>query len=525
MPRVRSPGEVGRLKGTSDLNDGGTVDLLVIGGGINGAGIARDAAGRGCSVLLCEQDDLAAATSSASSKLIHGGLRYLEFYEFRLVREALAEREVLLENAPHIIFPLRFVLPHDSSLRPVWMIRAGLFLYDRLGGRRRLPGSHGVDLRRGSFGDPLKPSVGRGFVYSDCWVDDSRLVVLNALDAAQRGATILTRTRCVSATRDNGSWRAVLRDARGGETTVRARVLVNAAGPWVARVLQDALDGYRETRLKLIKGSHIVVPRLYEGSHAYILQNNDRRIVFVIPYERRFSLIGTTEAAFDGDPAKAEIDAAETAYLCDAVGRYFAKPVTPDDVVWSYAGVRPLYDNAAKSASAVTRDYVLDLDAQPGGAPLLSVLGGKITTYRRLAEHAFETLRPHLPGIGAPWTARAPLPGGDLPGADFSAFLAELRRARSWLPDDLAFRLARAYGSRVDTVLGDARGLADLGHDFGAGLYEREVDYLTNEEWAMTAEDVLWRRSKLGLHVPPGTAAELDDWISGHRSGRRAEAR
>ncbi len=508
------------------MSRGGTADVLVIGGGINGTGIARDAAGRGLSVVLCEQGDLANATSSASSKLIHGGLRYLEYYAFRLVREALAEREVLYENAPHIIFPMRFVLPHEKSLRPAWMIRSGLFLYDHLGGRRRLPGSHGLDLRADPAGAPLRPEFRKGFVYSDCWVDDARLVVLNALGAAERGATILTRTRCVAARREDGLWRARLRDTgSGAEMAIDARILVNAAGPWVGKVLADAIGVDRRTQPRLVKGSHVVVPRLYDGDHAYILQNDDRRVVFVIPYEGAFTLIGTTDVPFTGDPAEVCIDPAETAYLCAAVNRYFASAVSPDAVAWSYAGVRPLYDDEAEDASAVTRDYVLDLDAGPDRAPLLSVFGGKITTYRKLAEHALERLAPYMRRTGGPWTAHAPLPGGDIAGADFERFLEGVRRARPWLPDDLACRYARAYGTRIDALLDGAHALDDLGRDFGAGLYEREVEYLTDTEWAATSEDILWRRTKRGLHVSRETTAALDDWLAGRETLRRAGTR
>lgn len=500
-----------------------TVDMLVIGGGINGAGIARDAAGRGLSVALCEQNDLAAATSSASSKLIHGGLRYLEHYEFRLVREALAEREVLLGIAPHIIFPMRFVLPHDRSLRPAWMIRAGLFLYDHIGTRRKLPGSHGVDLRADPVGGPLRPELRKGFVYSDCWVDDARLVVLNALDAAAHGAIILTRNRCVTARRHDGGWRAVLRDMRtGAQRTVDSRILVNAAGPWVDRVLDETIGVKSERRMRLIKGSHIVVPRIYDGDHAYILQNADRRVIFVIPYEREFSLIGTTDESFSGDLADVRIDGEETTYLCEAVNRSFTARITPDDVVWSYAGVRPLYDDAAESASTVTRDYVLDLDVAGGESPLLTVFGGKLTTYRKLAEHALDKLKPHTPAMGKPWTGAAPLPGGDIPGADFERFLDGIRRQYPWLPDDLAYRYARGYGTRIEALLDGAGSLADLGRDFGAGLYEREVAYLVDIEWAETVEDILWRRTKRGLHLPHETAASLETWLAERNVPRQA---
>ena len=494
-----------------------TVDLLVIGGGVNGAGIARDAAGRGLSVVLCEQADLASGTSSASSKLIHGGLRYLEHYAFGLVRKALSEREILMETAPHLIEPMRFVLPHDASLRPAWMIRAGLFLYDHLGRRKRLPGSRSIDLRSAPEGAPLGDHLVKGFVYADCWVDDSRLVVLNALGAAEQGATILTRSRCVSARRDGDAWAATLCDLHGAETGLRARALVNAAGPWVDGVLEH-MDGIRdrEKTLRLVKGSHIVVDRRYQGNHAYILQNHDRRMVFALPFQDRFTLIGTTDIPFDGDPARAAIDEGEIAYLCAAFNRAFAQPIGPGDVVWSYTGVRPLYDDAAGDPSSVTRDYKLELDGGPGGgAPLVTVLGGKITTYRLLAEHAMGLLCPCFPGLGLDWTARAPLPGGDLPDADFDRFLDGFQRAHAWLPTDLARRLARAYGSRASDLLGDAKALVDLGHDFGAGLYEREVDYLTRHEWARTGEDILWRRSKLGLHCKAGTVAAIDAWLAG----------
>ncbi len=513
---------------------GGTLDLLVIGGGINGAGIARDAAGRGLSVLLSEQSDLASATSSWSTKLIHGGLRYLEHHEFRLVREALTEREVLLRAAPHIIRPLRFVLPHSPEQRPAWLIRLGLFLYDHLGGRERLPGTETLDLRRHPAGRPLKPELTKAFVYSDCWVDDARLVVLNALDARERGAEILTRTRCVAAHRtDNGLWEASLRptDGVGGGTprTVRARALVNAAGPWVGQVLDQVihLGGHSEgqtlpgqKRVRQVKGSHIVVPRLHDGEHAYILQHTDRRVIFVIPYEGAYSLIGTTDLAYEGEPGAARITAEEIAYLLAAVNRYLAEPVTPERVVWTYAGVRPLYDDARKDVSAITRDYVFDIDAPDGRAPLLSIFGGKITTYRRLAEHALERLKPHLSFDAGPWTAGAPLPGGDMAGADFDAFLARLQSERPWLPPELACRYARAYGTRVDRLLGDARDLSHLGDDLGGGLHEAEADYLRREEWAITAEDILWRRSKLGLHVPRQTVERLEAWLARGGAGR-----
>jgi glycerol-3-phosphate dehydrogenase len=502
------------------MGEGERVDLLVVGGGINGAGIARDAAGRGLKVLLVEQADLAGATSSASTKLIHGGLRYLEYGEFRLVREALIERERLLGLAPHIIWPLRFVLPRLPGLRPGWMIRLGLFLYDHLGGRKRLPATESIDLTRDPRGAGLDPSITRGFVYSDCWVEDSRLVVLNARDAAERGAEILTRTRFVSAERRGDHWLATVENlADGSRRQIAAPILINAAGPWVGEVLRRRLGDPDGKSPRLIKGSHIIVPRLFEGEQAYILQNPDKRIVFAIPYEGRFTLVGTTDIPYDADPAAVAIDREETAYLAETVSRYFKKKVTPADVVWSYSGVRPLYDDAASNASAVTRDYVLDVEGGKGEPVLLSVFGGKITTFRRLAEHALEKLAPFLPRPTRPWTATAPLPGGDLPEGDFDGFLARLQRAKPWLPAALARRLARAYGSRIDRILGDAAGLDDLGRDFGGGLTEAEVVYLRDQEWARSADDVLWRRSKLGLHVPAGTREAVEAFFASGSAG------
>ncbi|MEO3431814.1 glycerol-3-phosphate dehydrogenase [Inquilinus sp. CAU 1745] len=499
-----------------------TYDLLIVGGGINGAGIARDASGRGLKVLLCEQSDLASATSSASSKLIHGGLRYLELYEFRLVREALAEREVLLRAAPHIIRPLRFVLPHNKILRPAWMIRLGLFLYDHLGGKRSLPGTVGFDLRREPEGAPLKDRMTKGFAYSDCWVEDSRLVVLNAIDAQARGADILVRTRCVSARREEDQWRATLRDeTTGAEREVTAKILVNAAGPWVDSFLKNVAGRDCKASLKLVKGSHIIVPRLYEGEHAYILQNADRRVIFAIPYED-FTLIGTTDIVYEGDPGKVAISEEEIRYLCDAVGRYFDKPVSPDEIVSSYSGVRPLYDDRQDNPSAVTRDYVFDVEAPGGDAPLLSIYGGKITTYRKLAEHALEKLSPHLPALKPAWTAAEPLPGGDVPDRDIDRFLAGLRSAFPCLPEDLAKRYCRLYGTLCHRFLDGVVSMDDLGIHFGASLYEREVRYLVDHEWARTAEDVLWRRTRLGLTMPEEGRVRLEAWLAGRFSDSAA---
>ncbi len=502
----------------SDQAEGPIHDIAVIGGGVNGCGIARDAAGRGWSVFLCEMADLGSGTSSASTKLVHGGLRYLEHHEFRLVREALTEREVLWAIAPHIIWPLRFVLPHSPDQRPAWLIRAGLFLYDHLGGRRLLPASRTLRLREDPAGAPLKPEYVRGFEYSDCWVEDSRLVVLNARDAAERGATVRTRTRCTAAAREDGLWVLRTADADGIGTTVRARALVNAAGPWVGEVLRTVLRVNAPATVRLVQGSHVVVPRLYDHDRCYIFQNTDKRISFAIPYERDFTLIGTTDHDYGGDPREVHASAAEIAYICDGASRYFRAPVTPEMVVWSYSGVRPLYDNGATAAQEATRDYVLKLDAagQEGGtgrAPALSVFGGKITTYRKLAEDALRRLAPHLPpprGLPAGWTGSHPLPGGDFPADGYEAQVAALRRSHPFLADAHARRLVRAYGTRSTALLAGARDAAGLGRVLGADLTEAELRYLAREEWARTAEDVLWRRSKLGLRLSPREVAAVD---------------
>jgi glycerol-3-phosphate dehydrogenase len=492
-------------------------DVLVVGGGINGAGIARDAAGRGLRVVLCEKDDLAGHTSSASSKLIHGGLRYLEHYAFGLVRKALIEREVLLRSAPHIMWPLRFVMPHDRGQRPAWMIRAGLYLYDSLARREFLPGSEAITLRRHAAGQGLKPDFTRGFMYSDGWVDDARLVVLNAIDARERGAQVLTRTTCTAVQRGAQYWHATL---DGAGARVKARCLVNAAGPWAAQFLQGATRIAPQQTLRLIKGSHIVVPRLFEHPYAYIFQHPDGRIVFAIPYERQFTLIGTTDLDYQGDLDQVTISDAEIVYLCALANRYFVRPISPADVVWTYSGVRPLVQDAAASAAAATRDFRLDHDTD--GAPLLSVFGGKITTFRKLAEEAVDWIAPTL-GNGTPtWTAKACLPGGDLFGAqpskrgvlEFDDWVAALRERFAWLPAPLALRYARAYGTRVNTLLDGCASLADLGREIVPQLYEAEARYLMQYEWARCAADMLWRRSKLGLHLPPDSAARLDVWIS-----------
>jgi glycerol-3-phosphate dehydrogenase len=478
--------------------DLGSVDLLVIGGGINGAGIARDAAGRGLSVLLCEKGDLGEGTSSRSGKLIHGGLRYLEYYEFRLVREALIEREVLLRAAPHIVWPMRFVLPHSPEQRPAWLIRLGLFLYDHLGGRRTLPGCRRIDLSRDPEGDAIKDGYRLAFEYSDCWVDDSRLVVLNAIDARERGATILTRTAATAARRAGGAWEVEMRDGVGRTLHVRAGALVNAAGPWVENVIRGVVGSNSVRKVRLVKGSHIVVRKFWEGPQAYLLQNHDKRVVFVNPYEDEFALIGTTDIPYEGRAEDVAIEEGEIDYLLAAVNRYTRTQLSRGDVVWSFAGVRPLYDDNAANPSAVTRDYVFDVDGEP---PLLSIFGGKITTYRKLAEHALIKLRPFFRKMGDDWTAAVPLPGGDIVNADLARFVADLQQDHPWLPPALARHYARLYGTRSAGVIGSARSLADLGRNLGGLLYEAELSYLRTNEMAETAEDVLLRRTKFGLHL------------------------
>ena len=505
-------------------------DVLIVGGGINGCGIARDLAGRGWRVVLCEKDDLASHTSSSSTKLIHGGLRYLEYYEFSLVRKALQEREVLLRSAPHIMWPLRFVMPHDPSMRPAWMIRIGLFMYDHLAKREVLPGSRSVDLHRHAAGAPLKKSYRRGFVYSDGWVDDARLVVLNALDARERGAQVFTRTRCVAAQRGSEGWVATLEGPQGTRT-VRARAVVNAAGPWAESFLRSvARSAHGETlakkSLRLVKGSHIVVPRLFEHDHAYIFQNPDKRIIFAIPYQDAFTLIGTTDIEIAGDdPGAARIGDDEIAYLCTQASRYFEKPIVPADVVWTYSGVRPLLDDASGDPSAVTRDYLLEANTE--AAPLMSVWGGKITTFRKLAEDAADEVGRMLGETRAAWTDGAFLAGGDLsawigaakrPDEDFERFVVAVQKRYGWLPAALVRRLARGYGARVERVLGDAASMADLGAEVAPGLFERELRYLQSGEWAMTAHDVLWRRSKLGLHCSAAERAQVEAWFQAEGS-------
>jgi len=494
-------------------------DLLIIGGGINGTGIAADAAGRGLSVVLCEQAGLASATSSKSSKLIHGGLRYLEYGEFRLVREALQEREILLQKAPHLIHSLRFVMPHNSQLKPAWMIRIGLFLYDHLAKRHRLSGSESFILKKHPAGKILKKDFSRAFAYSDCQVDDARLVITNAIAAHEKGATILTHTRLVQAKREKDHWVAQLENSdTHAQQTVQAKVLINAAGPWVDDVIHHRLQLNSKNHVERVKGSHIVVPKLYEEDFAFILTNTDNRVIFVIPYLQDYSLIGTTDMAFKGDPLSIEISAEETNYLCAAVNRYFEKPLTANDVLWSYAGVRPLYSEEKKNLSAITRDYVFELNTDQSLAPLLSIFGGKITTYRKLAEHALKDLTPFFPHMGPAWTEHAALPGGEIPSADFAKFLGNFQSQYRWLPPTLTYRYAKQYGTRVNALLKDTQKLADLGKLLGADLYERELIYLMENEWAMTAEDVLWRHTKLGLKFSPAEIALLEKTMHWERA-------
>ncbi|GKY88422.1 glycerol-3-phosphate dehydrogenase [Sinisalibacter aestuarii] len=487
-------------------------DLFVIGGGVNGCGIARDAAGRGLSVALAEMGDLGGATSSASSKLFHGGLRYLEYYEFRLVREALREREVLLAAMPHIARPMRFVLPHHKGLRPHWLLRLGLFLYDHLGGRKILPATRRVDLRRDPAGEPLQDRFTAGFEYSDCWVDDARLVVLNARDAAMRGARIMTRAKVTRARRHGDVWEISVEDQRNGATAIhRARRLVNAAGPWVAHVLDEALALPDHAAVRLVRGSHIVVPRIFDHGQPYILQGGDGRIVFAMPYEQDYTLIGTTEADQGDDPADPRCSEKEAAYLCAFVSEYFDRPVTLTDVVWRFSGVRPLVDDGASSATEATRDYVLTRDGGDG-APLLNVFGGKITTYRKLAEAALAKL-----DLGDGWTAQAPLPGGDFPVDGLPALIAGLRADYPFLTEGWAARLARLYGTEARAVLGNARAPADLGRDFGATLTEAELGWMADKEFAETAEDALWRRTKLGLQLDETAARAVARWFDSRK--------
>lgn len=499
---------------------GANFNLIVIGGGINGAGVARDAAGRGLSVLLVERNDLASATSSWSSKLIHGGLRYLEQYEFRLVAEALAEREILLDIAPHLVKPMRFVMPHVPALRPRWMIRAGLFLYDHLGHRAtksgqrnpQLLGSHGVRLNALPYGAGLKSEFTHGFIYSDCQVDDSRLVLANAISAAEHGAKVMTRTDCIAGKRDNGGWQIELQPEAGSVLTVNAKAIVNAAGPWVKDVLNARLQQPSTDNVRLVKGSHIVVRRCYPGEHAFILQNDDRRVVFMIPYLKHYTLIGTTDIPVSSAPEVPQAGADEIQYLCAAANRYLEKPISPDAVLWSYAGVRPLYDDGSANPSAVTRDYTLRIDADQGTAPVLSIFGGKITTYRKLAEHVLEKLKPWFPDMKDSWSDKAPLPGSE------PASHNEMREPWRHLPQTILDALIERHGARINHVLKNIESEADLGTHFGQNLYAREVDYMLDHEWARTAEDILYRRSKIGPQMTMNQKTAVANYIANRKA-------
>lgn len=493
------------------------VDLLVIGGGINGAGVARDAAGRGLSVILCEKGDLGEGTSSRSGKYIHGGLRYLEYYEFRLVREALNEREVVLEAAPHLSWPLQLVLPHSPEQRPRWLIRLGLFLYDNLGGRKRVPGSSAIDLRKDLAGEQLKARFTKGFSYWDVWIDDARLVALNAVDAFRRGAQILTRTACVSARRQGNVWRAELK-GDGKPTTVYAKAVVNAAGPWVEKVLGEVAGVNSRMSVRLVKGSHLVMPKWWQGDHGYVLQAPDKRLIFVNPYFDDMALIGTTDIPFEGRAEDVAIEASEVDYLLEILRSYFEHEFKSEDVLFNYSGVRPLFDDDAnKSASAVTRDYQFELDGslEPGSdqPPLLSAFGGKLTTYRKLSEQALQMLSPYFPEMGDAWTADTPLPGGDLPDKNFDAWFTGLKRRFAYLPEALVLHLARCYGTDVVRLLDGVNDICDMGEHFGGVFFEKEADWLLREEWAVSSEDFLLRRTKHGLFLTPAEKSGFENWL------------
>lgn len=490
-------------------------DVFIIGGGINGCAIARDAVGRGYSVALAEMNDLASGTSSWSSKLIHGGLRYLEYYEFRLVREALGEREVLLKSAPHIIWPLRFVLPHHSGLRPAWLLRLGLFLYDTIGKRKLLPGTSVLNLTKDVTGKPLKKIFSKGFEYSDCWVNDARLVVLNAKDAQDRGALIQTRTKVVAAHREEKLWHVTTENTRTGERQeFKTRSIVNAAGPWVDHVLGGAFGANNAKNVRLVQGSHIVVPKLHDHDRAYIFQNADNRIIFAIPYEFNYTLIGTTDQDYEGDPADVKITPQETTYLCDAASEYFEKPIKPEDIVWSYSGVRPLFDDGATEAQEATREYVLRVDGVDDEAPVINVFGGKLTTSRRLAESMMEKIEDALGTKSPAWTADGVLPGGDFPVNGYRDLVAETHKKYRFLDVGLIMRLVRLYGTKVKTLLDGVENEHDMGQGFGEGLTAKEVEYLIAHEWAVTAEDIVWRRTKLGIRFDQQQIDALEKFMA-----------
>ena len=491
------------------------VEIFIIGGGINGVGIARDAAGRGYSVALCEMNDLASGTSSWSSKLIHGGVRYLEHYEFMLVRKALSEREILWAAAPHIIQPMRFILPHHKDLRPAWLLRLGLFLYDHIGGRKLLAATKTVDLANGKYGKRLKPMFKKGFQYSDCQVDDSRLVILNAMDAQSKGAEINIQTECISARRVGENWNIQTRDVKTGEVSdYIADLVINAAGPWVDKVLGTAFGRNDAKNVRMVQGSHIVVPKLFDHDNCYIFQNADDRIIFAIPYTQNTTLIGTTDKDYEGDPRDAEISADEIDYLCNAASEYFEKPILKEDIVWTYSGVRPLYDDGADAAQEATRDYIFKRDTGDGDdAPLINIFGGKITTYRVLAEKMMDEVESFIGRKGEEWTDTAPLPGGDFPTLGFDDLTTATGTRYPFLTPDDVNRLCRAYGTHVAMVLGQAENYDQLGENFGSGLTECEVRYLMTNEWATCADDIVWRRSKLGLIMSEEQIATLDKWM------------
>lgn len=490
-------------------------DLFIIGGGINGCGIARDAVGRGYTVFLAEMNDLASGTSSWSSKLIHGGFRYLEYYEFRLVREALSERETLWALAPHIIHPMRFVLPYHKGMRPAWLLRLGLFLYDHIGARKLLPPTKTVNLRTSKVGNALKSFFKKGYEYSDCWVDDARLVVLNAQDAKARGAEIHTQTKCVSARHEDGIWHVVTEDSKTGvRTTITANMIINAAGPWVDEVLSASFGRNKPENVRLVQGSHIVVPKIHDHDRAYIVQGGDGRIIFAIPYQEKYTVIGTTDQDYSGDPAKVKITQKEIDYLCDLAGEYFEKPIKQEDIVWDYSGVRPLFNDGASAAQEATRDYVLRVNDKPDEPPLVNIFGGKITTYRKLAESMLELIEDKLGRKGRPWTSKPALPGGNFTTTGFDQLVGKLQSDYAWLDKEVVRRLARQFGTNTRMVLAGAQKEKDLGKHFGHGLYEAEVRYLHANEWAKNADDILWRRTKMGLNLTKRQAASLDQWIA-----------
>ena len=489
-------------------------DLFIIGGGINGAGFARDAAGRGLKVILCEKDDLAEGTSSRSGKLVHGGLRYLEYFEFRLVREALIEREVLMNAAPHIIWPLRFVLPHSPQDRPAWLIRLGLFLYDHLGGRKKLPGARTLDLHRDPEGAAIEDEFKKGFEYSDCWVDDARLVILNAIDASKRGATILTKSPCIMARRSNEHWIVTTKNSlTGKQTEYKAKMIVNAAGPWVTDIITRVAGSNSSRNVRLVKGSHIIVNKFWDGPNAYLIQNHDKRVIFINPYENDKALIGTTDIQYEGRAEDVKVDDDEVDYLIAAVNRYFKEKLTAEDVLEKFSGVRPLFDDGKGNPSAVTRDYVFDLD-DAAGAPILNIFGGKITTYRELAERGMAKIDKFFPYMGKAWTDKAPLPGGDMEDADFEKFREKLKSDYPWMPRSLRNHYGRLYGTLTTKIVGDATDMSALGQHFGGDLYEAEIMYLIEHEWALSAEDILWRRTKHRLNLSDSEQKIFEKWFS-----------